>query len=116
MSGASGFGLDPEHLRGYTQNLGQYKGQTQELAQNVHQADVGDESWGIVGLFTKQGYTDLLNELNSHIKDMLDGLNSASEKINSSAEKYETEEREVARLLNQALTNINAAQGGPQVG
>ncbi|KMS91371.1 hypothetical protein [Prauserella rugosa] len=115
-TGGPGFALDPEHLRKYTQNLGQYKEQTQELAQNVHQADVGDKSWGIVGLFTKQEYTELLNELDSHIKSMLDGLHSAAEKINDSAEKYETNEREVARQLKAILTNIQTAQGGPQVG
>lgn len=116
MPEGSGFQLDPTHLRRYTESLAEYKQQTQELAQNVHQADVGDESWGIVGLFTKQEYTKTLEQLNTQIKNMLDGLNSASDKVNQSAEKYESNEQEVQRKLKQILSNIDTAKGGPDVG
>lgn len=52
----------------------------------VDQADVTNESWGLIGLAVKQHYTDKLAELRELLETMKTGVETFSEKLNAAAE------------------------------
>ncbi|MFF5986301.1 type VII secretion target [Prauserella flavalba] len=108
MSG--GYHVDVPALHKYKDNLGSYQEQAGKFTELVAKADVGDESWGIIGLFTKSQYTETLGQLQEHLRSMQDGLRSASDKITSAAEQYQAMDDEVARLMNEILNRIGAAK------
>ncbi|MBK1784049.1 ESX-1 secretion-associated protein [Prauserella cavernicola] len=110
MSG--GYDVDLPALRKYRENLGSYQGQAGKFADLVAKADVGDQSWGVVGLFTKSQYTETLGELKRHLTSMAEGLQSASDKIGAAADQYRAMDDEVIRLLKNVLTQLETSGGG----
>ncbi|WP_199434433.1 WXG100 family type VII secretion target [Qaidamihabitans albus] len=106
---SEGYRVDVEALRRYTDNLGSYQDQTAKFGDLVGKADVGDESWGVIGLFTKSQYTETLGQLTDHLRGMKDGLQSASDKVTKAAETYQGMDDEVARLMRRILDEIGPA-------
>lgn len=84
----TGFHVEVGELRKYSGDLAGDKNDVKRVSDLVGQADVGDESWGIVGLFVKQKYTDMLQDLQDLLTDMQNGLQAASDKISSAADIY----------------------------
>ena len=64
------------------------------------QADVGDRSWGVVGLFTKQGYTDTLHKLQELMDAVNQGLETAAGKMTDAAGVYQGVEADHETMLN----------------
>jgi hypothetical protein len=87
--GAGGYQVRVDALHDYAGVLGQYREQGAKFAEKVGQADVGDKSWGVVGLFTKHGYDETLHELRDLLTSMADGLASAQEKFTDAARVYQ---------------------------
>ncbi|HET6709769.1 hypothetical protein [Amycolatopsis sp.] len=84
-----GYQVEVDALRAYTGVLGKYKDQGAKFTEKVGQADVGDKSWGVVGLFTKRGYDETLHELRDLLASMAEGLTSAQEKFTDAANVYQ---------------------------
>jgi hypothetical protein len=103
----TGYTLDPEDLRAYAGKLTAKKSVVGEIDGLVGQADVGDESWGLVGLFVKQKYTDMLGDLTDLLKDMQDGLQSGADKFTGAAAGYDAKEDEAKQLLDGLLVRID---------
>ncbi|MDV6013137.1 type VII secretion target [Haloechinothrix sp. LS1_15] len=99
---ASGFRVDPDDIDRYASDLGQYQDQASEIKSLVAEADVGDESWGIIGLFTKQSYTEALEQLQEQMQALIDGVETASEKFRAAARDY----RELEDTCRQTLSGI----------
>lgn len=90
-------------LRQYAQNL---QGDTVipgEVAGLVRQADVGDESWGLVGLVVKGTYTGMLTDLQDLLLQMSTGLTAASEKMTAAANAYQQHEDDSKAALDEIL-------------
>jgi hypothetical protein len=87
--GAGGYRVQVDALHKYVGQLGAYKDQGAAITDKVGQADVGDKSWGVVGIFTKGGYDDTLRELQELLKSIADGLTSAQGKFTDAANVYQ---------------------------
>ncbi|WP_197320636.1 hypothetical protein [Saccharomonospora sp. NB11] len=88
----TGFHVDLDALYRYSQALASHRSAVNTVRDQVDQADVGDESWGIVGLFVKQDYTNMLGDLKDLLSEMEEGLQSASYKVRTAAMHYRVAE------------------------
>ncbi|MGW5716607.1 ESX-1 secretion-associated protein [Amycolatopsis sp. NPDC003865] len=86
---ADGYRVEVDALRRYVGDLGRYKDQGAKFTEKVGQSDVGDKSWGVVGLFTKHGYDETLHELRDLLASMAEGLTSAQAKFTDAADVYQ---------------------------
>ncbi|WIV58793.1 hypothetical protein [Amycolatopsis nalaikhensis] len=84
-----GYQVRVDALRDYVGVLGKYRDQGAKFTEKVGQSDVGDKSWGVVGLFTKRGYDETLHELRDLLGSMAEGLASAQEKFTDAARVYQ---------------------------
>ncbi|NKQ56377.1 hypothetical protein HFP15_26210 [Amycolatopsis sp. K13G38] len=99
MGAKDGYAVDIPALTKYSDDLKANKESVSQVTGKVAEADVGDKSWGIVGLFVKQKYTDMLNDLKELLKEMENGLGSASEKIGGAAKAYKDKDDEHKQKL-----------------
>ncbi|ACU95463.1 type VII secretion target [Saccharomonospora viridis] len=83
-----GFKVEVEALRRYRDTLEDFKSQADTFSDLVDRADVGDESWGLVGLATKSSYTEALGQLRDLLDRMKQGLTNTGEKFTKAAELY----------------------------
>ncbi|EHK87974.1 type VII secretion target [Saccharomonospora azurea] len=83
-----GFNVQVEALRGYRDALDDFGDQANEFKDLVGRADVGNESWGLVGLATKGAYTEALGELNDLLDRMQQGLSTLGDKFKTAADLY----------------------------
>lgn len=97
MSG--GFDVNPEELRTFAGKLDGHRGTAGEIAGLVAKADVSNKSWGVVGLFVKDNYTQMLNDLNDLFTAMQEGLQSGADKFRGAAQGYDDQEEAVKQLL-----------------
>ena len=84
--GGSGFEVNVGGVRDYSGALSEDKALVSEIDGLVSQADVGNESWGIVGLFVHSKYTDMLGDLHDLLNDMCEGLQSGADKMTATAD------------------------------
>lgn len=76
-------------LRQYVNDLVDYQEQVNRFGELIKDNDVGDESWGIVGLFTKEKYTRLLGELSGYVRDAEKFLHRLDERVDAAADLYD---------------------------
>ncbi|WP_033436376.1 hypothetical protein [Saccharothrix sp. NRRL B-16314] len=98
MSG--GFDVNVEELRQFAGKLDGHRGTAAEIAGLVAKADVSDKSWGVVGLFVKSQYTQMLGDLGDLFQALQDGLQSGADKFNGAAQDYDEQEQAVKELFN----------------
>lgn len=96
----SGFSVEPEELRQFAGKLDGHRSTASKIAELVGKADVGDKSWGVVGIFVKDQYTQMLGDLKETMQAMQDGLQSGSDKFRDTADGYAQEEEALKQLLN----------------
>ncbi|GAA1329534.1 WXG100 family type VII secretion target [Saccharothrix algeriensis] len=96
----SGFDVSPDELRTFAGKLDGHRGTAGEISGLVAKADVSNKSWGVVGLFVKDDYTQMLNDLNELFTAMQDGLQSGADKFRGAARDYADQEEAVKQLLN----------------
>lgn len=106
MPDGDGFQVDLPGITKYSGTLAGDKALAAEVDGLVGQSDVGDESWGIVGLFVKSTYTGMLGELKDLLKDMQDGLQSGADKMTECADTYHAIDEGLAKIFNDALTEM----------
>lgn len=94
------FNVDVKGLDGYSGTLAGDKDLVSEVTGLVGQSDVGDQSWGIVGIFVKSKYTDMLGDLNDLLGDMTEGLQAGAEKMTACAAEYRDVEQAIADIFN----------------
>jgi hypothetical protein len=87
--GAGGFNVVVNELREHSKQLQAKKAVPAEVAGLVDQSDVGNKSWGLVGLVVKDNYTSMLGDLKDLLKEMENGLQTAAEKFSGAAEAYQ---------------------------
>jgi len=107
-----GHEVDVAALRDYAGNIGSYREQTAKFGEFVSQTDVGDKSWGLIGLATKSQYTNSLATLRELLGKMADGLDSIAEKVKTAADGYQDADSEFGRMLTEILDEINDAPAG----
>jgi hypothetical protein len=113
MPAGEGFEVDVAGVRDYSGALANDKALVDEVDGLVSQADVGNESWGIVGLFVHSKYTEMLGDLHDLLGDMSDGLQSGSDKMTATADVYDSVESATAKIFEDALEALESAdQGG----
>ncbi|KAA9162929.1 ESX-1 secretion-associated protein [Amycolatopsis acidicola] len=95
-------------LREYSGKLDGDVAVPKEVSGLVDQSDVGDKSWGVVGLFVKEKYTDMLGDLKDLLTEMGAGLQAASQKFGSAANAYEQHEDDSKQLLGEILNVLQA--------
>ncbi|WP_020668432.1 hypothetical protein [Amycolatopsis nigrescens] len=109
----TGFNVDVKALQSYVKNIGDYQKQAGKISDLVGQADVGDESWGVVGLFTKGKYTEALGQFTALLHNMQEGLKSAAEKFGAGSSAYHEYEDEVRKLLEGVLKALDETAPPP---
>lgn len=108
-----GFNVSVPGVRTYSGALAKDKDLVAEVKGLVSQSDVGNESWGIVGIFVHGKYTEMLGDLNSLLDDMSEGLQSGSDKMTETADMYQSIEDNIAKVFNDVLSRLESAdQGG----
>lgn len=95
----SGFEVKPEELRTFAGKLDAYHSVAGELAGFVGKADVGAKSWGVVGFFVKDQYTQTLADLKDLFNDMQNGLQSGADKFRGTAQGYEDQEAALEKIF-----------------
>ncbi|MFD5831454.1 ESX-1 secretion-associated protein [Lentzea sp. NPDC060358] len=95
----SGFTVDPNELNEYADKLQGHRGFAGEVAGLVDRSDVGDKSWGVVGIFVKQQYTEMLGDLKETLTAMTEGLDSGVEKFRDTAKGYAEQEAALQKIL-----------------
>lgn len=90
-------------LRDYAGRLEGDVAVQQEVSDLVERSDVGNRSWGVVGLFVHGKYADMLGGLKDALVEMGTGLRSASEKLTKAADAYDQHEEDSRQLLGQIL-------------
>ena len=98
-----GFHVDLKGIDGYATKLSGDTALANEVSGLVAQSDVGDQSWGIVGLFVKSKYTEMLGDLDDLLGDMRDGLQSGAEKMTACAQTYRDIDTALAEIFNDVL-------------
>ncbi|WP_236789512.1 hypothetical protein [Amycolatopsis sp. GM8] len=101
MSG--GHAVVVKALRDYSGQLSGDIAVPKEIHGLVGSSDVGDESWGVVGIFVKGKYTDMLGDLKDLLGEMANGLQAASEKFDLAANAYDGHENDSKQLLGEVL-------------
>jgi len=104
-----GFAVSLDGVHNYSGKLTEDKALVAEVSGLVAQSDVGDESWGVVGLFVKSKYTDMLGDLNDLLTDMTEGLQAGADKMAECAAAYREVDDAVAKIFNDGNT---ALKGG----
>ncbi|KHF45095.1 hypothetical protein [Saccharomonospora viridis] len=94
-----GFKVEVDALLRYRDALEDFKSQADTFSDLVDRADVGDESWGLVGLATKGSYTEALGALRDLLARMKEGLTNTSEKFTKAAELYASNDDRSALYL-----------------
>lgn len=89
MTSGKGYTVNVPALRTYSKNLGFYEEEADAFGRLVDQADVTNESWGLIGLAVKGQYTDKLQELRDLLDTMKQGVQTFSDKINTAATIYQ---------------------------
>jgi hypothetical protein len=105
--GAGGYRVEVDALHEYVGELGKYREQGTKITEKVARADVGDKSWGVVGLFTKSGYDDTLRELQALLASISDGLTSAQAKLTDAANVYQGVEDDHKTFFGQVETLLD---------
>ncbi|USX49721.1 WXG100 family type VII secretion target [Lentzea sp. HUAS12] len=103
----SGFEVEPEELRQFAGKLDSHHNRAGEIAGLVAMADVGDRSWGVVGLLTKGEYTQRLAELKDLFADMQTGLQSGAAKFRGTADGYAEQEEALKKIFNGIQVEID---------
>lgn len=83
------FDVDPRALRTYADDLGRYAGQAKQFSDQVAQADVGDASWGIVGLFTKEKYDETIGNLQEFLRSAEGYAIGLDERMRAAGDTYD---------------------------
>jgi hypothetical protein len=98
-----GFAVNLDGVDSYSGTLTEDKALVAEVRGLVAQSDVGDESWGVVGLFVKSKYTDMLGDLNDLLTDMSEGLQAGADKMAECAAAYREVNDAAAKLFTNGL-------------
>lgn len=96
---SEGFAVDVAALRNYRSDLSRYEEQTARLSGQVAEADVTNESWGVVGLFVLEQYNETLGKLREHLAQMAGFLGAVGERVHETANSYQRDELETERRL-----------------
>lgn len=96
----TGFVVDDEDLRRYADKLSNQRERATAIGGLVDTVDVGDQSWGVVGLFVKNEYSEMLADLKVLFGQLDQGLQSGAEKFKQAAEGYRRNEEGIRDLLN----------------
>ena len=107
MGAQDGYGVDIGALTKYSGDLKSNKDSVSKVTGKVEEADVGDKSWGIVGLFVKHKYTDMLNDLKDLLKEMENGLETASAKIGTAAKAYQDADDQHKQALSEIVKQLD---------
>ncbi|SDG96887.1 hypothetical protein SAMN05216553_1143 [Lentzea fradiae] len=95
----SGYSVDPEELNAYADKLQEHRSFAGQVTGLVGKSDVGDKSWGVVGIFVKQQYTEMLGDLKDTLTAMTDGLDSGIGKFRDTAKGYADQEEALRKIL-----------------
>lgn len=103
----TGFKVDLDALDNYSRQLADNKSSVTRVAGLVNQADVGDRSWGIVGLFVEHSYTEMLGDLKELMTELENGVQSASDKTGAAAQRYRSADEETLRFLTEIVKGLD---------
>jgi hypothetical protein len=110
----TGYQVQTSKLYAYSDQLAQNKTSVAQVQGKVDQADVGDESWGVVGIFVKHWYSDMLGDLKNLLTEMETGLQSASDKMKQAGEFYDRTEDDHCRTWKQVMGQLDNIGNAPK--
>ena len=95
----SGYSVNPEELRAYADKLDGHRATASAIKGLVDKADVSGKSWGVVGVFVFDTYTNMLNDLRDTFTAMEEGLQSGAGKFRDTAQGYVDQEAALQQIL-----------------
>ena len=104
---AKGYAVDTAALKTYGNNLSYYSSEADKFGNLVDQADVSNESWGVIGLFVKQTYTEKLTELRELLNEMKEGVEALTDKIGQAANIYDGMENDASIKFGQHEAEVD---------
>jgi hypothetical protein len=113
MPDGTGFDVDIQQLRDFSGKLSGHKTDVNQVKSLVGQADVGDQSWGVVGLFVFDKYKSMLGDLNMLMGAMESGLQIGSEKFTSAADIYQQTEDDHEKTWKDLTGHLDVPVIGP---
>ncbi|HWD01608.1 MAG TPA: hypothetical protein VG674_03965 [Amycolatopsis sp.] len=100
--------VDVPALRRYASTtLPHYKDEAAKFGNLVNQADVSDDSWGLIGLAVKQTYTSKLDDLKQLMELMKQGLDAFDDKMNQAADIYDGKQKDAVIRLGKTKVTID---------
>jgi hypothetical protein len=106
----AGFKVNIDALHKYAGELLGDRADVGRVGALVGKADVGEKSWGVVGLFVKNQYSDMLSDLDSMLTEMEAGLLSASDKMTTTGRRYQEIEDVNRKRLTAIQDSLNSVR------
>ncbi len=103
MGKGSGFNAPIEAIESTGQDVRGLADKAKGIAEASSNAEVSETAWGVVGIFVKSGYSDLLQQLNKHLTEIQEGLTSNADKLTESAQNYKQIDQETQGSLQQIM-------------
>lgn len=118
MSLPAGFDVDVPSLRALVDDLGNYEGQTGRVREVIGQASqvVGDTSWGVVGLFTKEKFTERVAQLQEFTRSAEEYLGSVDDRLRAAADIYDQLDSSAKEQLDAIAKDVESVSRGASVG
>ena len=79
----------------------------------ITSAQVEDGSWGLVGKITEGSYKDLLSQLNDHMNQMSQGIQTLADTIKQIATNYKENEDSISDSFTDIVNEIGEAPKPP---
>ncbi|MHA6801344.1 hypothetical protein [Bounagaea algeriensis] len=77
------------------------------IEQNSSRAEVSDSAWGMIGMFVKSDYDDLLQQFSEHLGEVKEGIEKAGDTFQEIAQDYDETDRSHQQSIQTIMDKIN---------
>jgi hypothetical protein len=106
----AGFKVNIDALHKYAGELRGDRSAVGRVGGLVAKADVGDKSWGVVGLFVKEQYSGMVSDLKDLMTEMEAGLLTAADKISTTSRRYQEVEDAHRKKLTEIVNGLDSVR------
>jgi uncharacterized protein YukE len=92
---------------------GEKTGDADSIKAKIAGAQVAEDSWGLVGKITEGSYKDLLTQLNDHMNEMSQGIQTLADTIKQIAANYKENEDSISDSFGDISKEIGEAPEPP---
>ncbi|GAB2746360.1 hypothetical protein GCM10027174_20420 [Salinifilum aidingensis] len=93
MGKGNGFNAPTEAIDNTGQEIKGLEDKAGTIKDKSSEAEVADTAWGVVGLFVKSDYDDLLQQVDDHLDQIKQGIADIGDKLTETAKDYDEVDR-----------------------